>query len=275
MSPRTTDGPRAVMWFILTGLCAGFAAANELPALSFACLVGLLLLRRCPRRALCFYVPAAALPLVAFLVCNFAAIGQLRPAYFEGGGIWYRYEGSYWNKMYAENDPDNIDLAGGRETKLEYAFHTVLGHHGILSLSPLYLLSVVSMALGTLGKRLQRESTGPPEGCQPEGQATPWPFIRVIQGMSLILTVVLLGFYIIGTNNYGGMTTGPRWFIWMTPLWLLSLLPVADWLAPRRWGRIVAYILLAVSVFSANYSLSNPWVHPWLYDLSKMQGFVR
>jgi hypothetical protein len=33
-------------------------------------------------------------------------------------------------------------------------------------------------------------------------------------------------------------------------------------------------VLLAVSIFSASYSLWNPWRHPWIYDLMNARGWI-
>ena len=85
---------------------------------------------------------------------------------------------------------------------------------------------------------------------------------------------MILGFYIIKTDNYGGLTCGPRWFIWLTPFWLLTMIPVVDWLGVRRWGRCSGYLLLAVAVFSATYPSNDPWRHPWLYQLLEYCGWV-
>jgi hypothetical protein len=49
---------------------------------------------------------------------------------------------------------------------------------------------------------------------------------------------------------------------------------VADRLAGRRWGRLVGYVLLGVSVLSASYPAWNPWRHPWLYNLMEYYGVL-
>jgi hypothetical protein len=76
-------------------------------------------------------------------------------------------------------------------------------------------------------------------------------------------------------RNYGGWTSGPRWLIWLTPLWLVAALPAADWLARRRWGRVVGYALLALSVLSVSYPEYNPWRHPWLYNFLEAYGLLK
>src|SRR5262249_30723300 len=97
--------------------------------------------------------------------------------------------------------------------------------------------------------------------------------LSFLTGLTLVLTVIVVGFFIFKSNNYGGWTCGPRWFMWLTRLWLLALLRVADQLASRRWGRGLGYLLLAVSIFSVSYPLMNPWRHPWLYRLMEALGW--
>jgi Zn-dependent protease with chaperone function len=97
--------------------------------------------------------------------------------------------------------------------------------------------------------------------------------------LTLGVTVVVLGFYILVLDdrkrNYGGWTCSPRWLLWLTPLWLVAMLPVADWSAGRRWARLLAYLFLAVSVFSVSYPWWNPWRHPWIYNWLEAQGVVK
>jgi hypothetical protein len=87
--------------------------------------------------------------------------------------------------------------------------------------------------------------------------------------LSLFVSLAVIVFFttLVGTRNYGGWTSGPRWLFWLIPLWLLALLPAADRLAESRPGRGVGLALLTVSVFSASYPAWNPWRHPWLYNL--------
>lgn len=98
--------------------------------------------------------------------------------------------------------------------------------------------------------------------------------MRLVVGLTLLLSVVVMAFYLYKTTNYGGGTSGPRWLIWLIPLWLLSLLPAADWLSSRRWRRGLAYVFLAVSVLSVNYPPWNPWRHPWIYDFMNSMDWI-
>jgi hypothetical protein len=232
--------------FALAGLFAAWTTCNELPAASFGLLLFLWSLWHWPRQTLFAFVPAAALPVVSFLYTNYLAIGELMPAYEKFGSIWYNYPGSYWaNKRGIDAANDPLPL---------YLFHLLLGHHGIFSLSPIFLLA----GLGMLSSwKLHSEM----------------PTQTMLQRMTLVLTVLLVLFYGVwvyyaqNTRNYGGWTCGPRWFFWLTPFWLLSMVPIVDSLSRSRLGRGIVYVLLFFSVLSVAYPAWNPWRHPWLYNL--------
>ncbi len=68
-------------WFALCGLCTSFGAANELPALSWLCAAGAMLLIVNWRAALMAYVPALLPVGIAFFGINYIAHGELAPAY--------------------------------------------------------------------------------------------------------------------------------------------------------------------------------------------------
>jgi hypothetical protein len=91
---------------------------------------------------------------------------------------------------------------------------------------------------------------------------------------TLLLSVVVIGYYLCKSDNYGGWTGGPRWLMWLTPLWLLSMLPVADGLGARRRGRALALGLLGLSVLAMSYQPWNPWRHPWIYNLMDARGWI-
>jgi hypothetical protein len=233
----------------LAGFFAGFTVSNEMPAGCFV--VGLFLWWLLERRgwsALLVFVLAAAVPVGAFVFTNERASGHLLGVYGEFGGDWYEYEGSYW-KVDPTKPKVGIDWASDKEERAAYAFHLLIGHHGLFALTPVFLLALAGMVRALFVRRGELAKVG-------------W--------LALAATIILLVFYIFyvpdRNRNYGGWTCGPRWLLWLTPLFLLTLLPVADWLAGRRWGRVFGYTLLAVSVLSASYPAWNPWRHPWLYN---------
>ena len=96
-----------------------------------------------------------------------------------------------------------------------------------------------------------------------------------VAGSAVVSLVVFLFYaFVVSTANYGGWTNGPRWLLWLTPLWLFAALPVADRLGRRRWGRAACLVLLALSVLSVSYSDWNPWRHPWIYNWMEAGGWL-
>ncbi|MBC8356687.1 MAG: hypothetical protein H8E66_32325 [Planctomycetes bacterium] len=155
---------------------------------------------------------------------------------------WYEYEGSYWT-------PGNkAGVDKGEPSRAVYAFHALLGHHGVFSLTPIWLLSVVG-----IGCWLRR---GPRS-------------LQAFALMVLALTLVCIVFYIMRPEkdrNYGGVSCGFRWLFWFTPLWLICMLPATDLIAKHRGWRTAAIASLIISIFSATYASMNPWSHPWIFD---------
>lgn len=250
------DGQRQLRYFALAGLMAALAVTNELPALSFFALLGAALLWKAPRETLLSFAPAALLVTVAAVGTNYVAHDSLRPPYMhrsvtDPADNWYDYSylrdgkerDSYWR------NPVGVDR--GESSVAKYALHATVGHHGIFSLTPVWLLSVWGVSLWWLHGR------------------------RDLALFVAALSLVCLAFYLarpLGDRNYGGMTSGFRWMFWFAPLWLVAMLPAVDVLARRRAGRTLALVLLVLSVMSASYPTWNPWTHPWLWNFLAYLG---
>ncbi|MFO1021692.1 MAG: hypothetical protein U0903_13490 [Planctomycetales bacterium] len=245
------DGSTRLLDFAQAGFWSAFAVACELPAAAAFGLLGLLLLVRAPRQTITAFVPAAMIPLGFFLDTNYVATGSIKPFYSGFGTELYNftYNGrpSYWQ------NPQGIDKP--RDALPVYLFHCLVGHHGIFSLSPMYLFAVWSCL------SLQRDSS--------KG-------MRNLTQLTLLLSVVVLGFYMTKTEsyNYGGNTSGLRWMFWLIPLWILAMVPTLERYSSRKWFRGIAVVCLLISVFSATYSALNPWRHPWLFQLLEQWGVI-
>ena len=235
------DGDRRWWRFLLAGLFLGWTACNELPAAALAAGALLWLAHLSWRQTFRFAVPALLVPVAGYLYVQYTVFGTILPTYSQEA--WYLFDGSYWRH------PVGIDRAD--DGKLLYAFHLLVGHSGILSLSPVLLIGWIGMIRTSL-LASSREHLLTPQSA--------------LSALTLVLTAVVFVFYVIRTNDYGGVTAGPRWFIWLTPLWLLTMLPEADRWSARRSSRALACVLLAISIGSATYALDNPWRHSWLFS---------
>jgi hypothetical protein len=235
------DRPRAGP-YLIAGFFGAFTACNEVPAALFGVLLFVAMLIRSPRLTLLAFVPAAVVPLAAFLATQYLAMGTLRLAYEDFGTAAYRYEGSFWNT------PLEMDWFNDHpESYPTYLFHMTFGHHGVFSLTPLFLFSIYGASV-----LAARRGT-----------------MRPVALLTLVLTVVLIGFYLWNpkARNYGGSTNGLRWLFWLIPFWLLTLPEGLRGADRHKTTRTLALAALAVSVMSVGYSLRGPWSHPWILDM--------
>jgi hypothetical protein len=262
-------GARSWTAFAGLGFWSGLAAACELPALAWLAAALALAARSDLKRTLAATVPAAVVVAAAALGTNWLAHGTLRPPYAMRAPAavasvtptpaaapaveswnprnWYDYcirlpNGrmleSYWRR------PRGVDR--GEPSRAAYAWHVLVGHRGIFSLTPAWLLVVP----GLLALRGRRGGTA--------------EFAAAIAAVS----VVVIAFYLARPQvdrNYGGMSAGFRWVFWLAPLWVAAAVPAADRLARSRTGRAVALALLALSVVSVAAPTWNPWTHTWIH----------
>jgi len=274
----TVDGDLCPRHFVFAGLFSGWAAANDLPAASLVAVAGWLLLRTDRRRTLVFFLPAVVLVGAAFVGTNVIATGGWKPFYAFYGTEKYLWtvdgQQSYWL------NPLGIDRGG--DSPAIYLLHCLVGHHGIFSLSPIFLVGLL-----TISPRIRREKS---------------PLVGLAAWTGL-LTIVVLGFYLTRTQNYnyGGVSCALRWSLWLVPLWLMSLVPVVDaWTGtntvaalpdadprPASSGRtplVMAWILLGFSIVSTVFPLlhtwreypppPNPFQAPWFYRLMEDWGWI-
>ena len=236
------DGSRRPLDFLLCGLTSAFVTTNELPAALFGLAIFGLLAWHDWRRTFFLFVPAALIPIGAFFVTTWLQTGSWKPFYLSYGTETYIFirDGlpSYWA------NPRGIDR--NLDSPPVYLFHCIFGHHGILSLSPVFLLTLA-------GWCMMRRS--------------PNAILRPFNMMGLVLTITIVTFYMTRTENYnyGGNTVALRWAMWLIPFWILGLIPILDALAQRRWFRIIAVVLLGISTFSAWEAFANPWRPSWLF----------
>jgi len=336
------DGGRAWWYFLLAGLFGTFAAANELPALSLLAVLAAVLVVKAPWRTLLFFVPPAALVTAAFFWTNWIAHEELLPAYMHrsaadagahadtdadanAGGSenatdenWYVYTYERNGRTYKSYWMDPVGVDKGEPSPDVYALHVLVGHHGVFSLTPVWILSAVGLflwlfpadrrllvlglllgaiTLPVLGFNLTRLL----QFQVPEGVACGlrWLFCvwvlsalvvclwlfpahdRRLRALALLIgaiTVAVLGFYLtrpLHFRSYGGVACGLRWLFWLTPLWLLAILPAADATARHLWLRCLALAALVLSVLSVTYPTWNPWTHPWLMVWFHYMGWIQ
>jgi hypothetical protein len=236
------DGDRRVWTFLSAGFFAAMLVAMEVPAGALAAAMTAIVFWLAPRKTLAWFLPPALLVTVAFFATNWSAVHSLKPAQMHrtGDDNWYDFPKSYWNNR------QGIDQA--EKSPSVYTLHVLVGHHGIVSLTPMWLLSLLGAGLW-----MYRGETR----------------LRLLTLLGLGVTMICLAFYVWWPGvdrNYGGNASAFRWVFWLAPLWLMIIAPAADLMSHRRWSRGLGLLLLALSALSASYPTWNPWTPPWIMN---------
>jgi hypothetical protein len=174
---------------------------------------------------------------------------------------WYDFPGSYWvggevkaisggRLAWVKRELPGVDR--GEPWRWLYLFHMMIGHHGVFSLTPIWILSLA----GVIALAVNRTRD-----------------LHAFAIAVALISIVVIGFYVSRPElqrNYGGVSCGVRWLMWLAPLWLVTMIPTVDQIGgserDRRLWWLVALALLLVSVLTASYAGHDPWTHPWLYQ---------
>lgn len=229
--------------WIYSGLSLGLLPGVDLPSLATTACVGVYLLTKDPARTLRLWLPALLPGLLLTATLNILSTGSIKPVYLRRE--LYKYPGSYWA------NPQGVDAL--REPKHIYAFHVLLGHHGMFSMTPLLCVSMVG-----LYQSLRRRTERFPEAL-----------------CVLIATGILFTFYIRGTNNYGGNCVGFRWAIAFTPLLFVFFV---EWMARTqlRWWHVTGVLTsITITMYHNWQSFWTPWHESaWERAVKKMMDGV-
>jgi hypothetical protein len=235
---RIWDQRRLSGWrFAVSGFFAAFAAANELPAVAFLALLSSLLLVRDFRRTVLYFIPAALVPIVGFAAAQHAVFGEFKLAYESFGTDEYLYEGSLWKT------PLDLDaLNDYPEPYWVYLFHLTLGHHGIFSLTPIFVFSALG-AMRLLGGGGR--------------------FLEVWTGLTFLAVLGLAGYYFYDPSAWAA--DGPRlpylWIFWFIP-GLLAVLALLSGIILLRGGgaplAAVAWLTTVLTLVILAFYTWNP-----------------
>ncbi len=268
-------------WFAACGFASAWTCAHELPAALLGLCTFFLCLRRDAMKTAMAYLPAAIAPLGFFFLTNWLATGGFKPAYADYGTEKYRFviDGvpSYWM------EPKGIDL--NPDSLPVYIFHCLIGHHGIFSLTPVWLLLIPAWIMAGKSPRGRGPAASiahddlpheKPTGHAPSVAVPADHALRTLSRLSLFLTIVVLTFYFSRTenHNYGGVSCGLRWALWLTPFWLTALIPAVNAWAEAPALRWLIVPLFAISAFSAWSRIDNPWRHPWIFTWMESRGWI-
>lgn len=176
---------------------------------------------------------------------------------------WYDYPGTYWVK-------ENLrGIDRGEPSRTRYALNMLIGHHGVFSLTPFWLLAIV----GLFASRGHNQTLRDNSPTHPHFQFFPLAAIAA----TCLVTGVCMAFYVMRPEidrNYGGVSVCFRWLLWQTPLWFTLTFAAVNRLAQKPWGARLCVVLILLSVMSTATALDSPWQHPWAYRLLENLGWI-
>jgi len=230
---RGTD-VRAWHW-LLSGLVLGILPAIDLPGMAISGAVFLYLFLHDRKKTLLLFLPALLPGVIVHLALTYSISGSFKPFYFNRE--LKTFKEFYFRKA--------AGIDGLREPKPLYAFNVLLGHHGLFSMTPLYLFGLWELVRSIKARRFLPESL-----------------------VMLATIVAFLAFFIMRTNNYGGWAVGMRHLVPIMPLLLLCFGLWVDRVRMTRllWALVVA--AFCVSCFNVQDALTSPFQysvwHNWL-----------
>ena len=139
--------------------------------------------------------------------------------------------------------------ANNRSNPFANAFHALGGHHGLFSLTPVWLLLPVALAMSL---RLE-----------------PRDFQELALVVAVITTagVLLQTGYLLFTADNSQPNLYASGLIWMTPLWLVIMIPFIEQFEDSRRFRSFAMLLIGISILSALSAFPSISTQPWPYHL--------
>ncbi len=182
---------------------------------------------------------------------------------------WYDYPKSYW----LPGNKKGVDL--GEPDRWAYLLHFTIGHHGLLSLTPIWIWSIFGGLFWIVyGQNAIKKDQGYRSESLENNQLSGFKrWILSEHGIAssiMLVSIACVIFYAsrsIEDRNYGGVCSGFRWLFWIIPGWIWLAIPAIDRCATKPFWRGLVYLAIALGIIAAVIPWANPWSHPWPYRI--------
>ena len=225
---------RHLFW---AGLCLALAGSADAPSGAFY-VGGLVYLAADSRmrRAAAYYLFPLLITVVPTLAVNYSISGSLVPVQMVRA--YFQYPGSKWLGPKG-NELSGTGINTGRFLA-EYVFNSLVGSRGFILYNPLLFLAIPLLAREcAAGRKFRGEG--------------------LLVG---IATAVIVAYYLLYTNNYGGWSYSVRFFVPLVPLLFFFLHPFLE--EPTAARKAVFGALFALSTAIAAIGVISPWSHLYL-----------
>ena len=213
---------------MLSGLFFGLAGAADVPISIFFLSFGILVfMKQKFSTGLFVYLGAGLTPLSIYGLVNYFISGSLVPVQIVGEH--FQFAGSVWGQ--------GLQVNSLLET-LQYGFLSLFGVRGFVWYNPLLIILIPLIVAQMKTENRHRDEA-------------------IAIGLS---SIILILYYIIFTQNYGGWSYSIRWFVPLLPYFYLFLTSLE--IDRNRYTRIIVPISIIISIIG----LINPWsnadLHP-------------
>ena len=232
--------PRAINIF-LAGFLVSLGATIDIitGGVFFVLFLAYILWIRLKRNSVIIFLIAASLPFLLHCILNIQITGGIVPAQIVPK--YFVYPGSPWSTQNLSGFLSHPDLT----SLLTYAFHSTFGYSGFFSYSPVLL--IFFFALPQIRHKLKKEGV-----------------------IIALATIILLGFYILKTDNYGGWSYSIRWWVPLIPF----LLFFGSLYLQKQKSYKIFYLLLAISVVISAIGVINPWTNMGLGPIPIVNNLI-
>lgn len=203
------------------------------------------------RKNILFYLLPLLITALPTMLVNYYISGSLVPVQLHR--VYFEYPGSEWLGSNA--------LSGMNANRgwflLKYSLNALFGSKGFLIYNPFLFIAIYYLIAEIKNRRLF------------------WREALVIAIASLILVL----YYLVMTNNYGGWSYSIRWFVPLLPLLFFFIHPYFETITHRK--RLIFRYLFYLSFIIALIGLINPWSittrissFPILANIKQLISFV-
>ena len=224
------QGDSVKRYLFYAGFFFSLAAIVDVPVGAYyAAFFGYVLIQADLRKNAFFFVVPCVLTVIPALMVNYYISGSVMP--LQINQEYFDYPGSPWI--------DSEQLSGVSINEglffLKYGFSAMFGSRGFLLYNPLLFIALPYLIFEIRkGRRFTQEA-------------------RVIGVVSLIIVL----YYLLFTNNYGGGSYSIRWFVPMLPIVFFFMHPFFENFTPFR--RRFFFTVFFISTIIAGVGMLNPW----------------
>ncbi len=225
----TTPYPAPLIYNLLIGLCTSLVYTIDLPLTIFIASAILFLIIKKKPEVLPGIIIGALPILTTHLIIMYHTTGNILPVQISKEP--FLFESSYWRHPAG---PDAL-----HHPKWLYTFNILLGPKGLFLLYPILTIGLCNF-LPSIWKTLYTD-------------------IKYVTLLFLASFITINIYYILSTNNYGGVSYGFRWHIGCMPLLIIAGIPYIENKYRKIYFWIIWFIFFSISLYSTYECRVYPW----------------